>query len=165
MQHKYLATYQDSLGKEDTICYSDGYNLEINIRGINFTSSSFNMMEVENEKDCHLFDIDKNRELKGVFNIKIPLYIYDENNVLTEALLDLTFDYRLNNDISFILTYKENTYSTDRIYDDVESVLMSIQKLLPDNCKLKCCMACRYSTYHPVGNNDFGTLICLKKSV
>lgn len=166
MKHAYQLVFQDKFGIENTICYSDGRDLQMNIRGIDFSASSFNMMSFENINKKHQskFEINKCGDLMGVFIVDIPLYIQRDIDILDQAILKLTFDYTKGNEIHFVLIYDRIILSSDnRIFDDVEGVLMTIQKQLPKNCKLKCCMACRYSSYHPVGNNDFGSLSCFYK--
>ena len=47
-------------------------------------------------------------------------------------------------------------------YGYFEDAIIGIQKKLPENTKIKTCLSCKYSNYHPLGNGMFGGLNCFK---
>lgn len=162
--NQYPTVFEDRFGKEKIICYSDGFNLKLTIREIEFEGISFNMLEKkehDRKKACKKIDIDKFGTILGLFSVRIPLHIADSDE-LTHGVLILNFDYRTGNDITFTFFYEGHIYSSDFKYDFVEDILIEIRRQLPEKCKLHCCMSCQFSSYHPAGNNDFGCLNCFK---
>jgi Cysteine-rich CPCC len=54
------------------------------------------------------------------------------------------------------------TFSIIDTFTDFERMLLALQKSLPDNYQIETCFFCRFSGYHPVGNDNFGALDCFK---
>lgn len=159
---EYPLIYQDSLGKEFITCLSDGHSLQMTIRNVTFNGSSFNMLEPYSEEDIsEQFIYDSNGYLSAVFTIQIPLTIKTDN-ITNAGKLHLCFDYRQGNDISYSFEYEEIKITTERKFGFIEDVLIDLKKHLAITSHLKCCLSCAFSSYHPVGNNDFGGLGCFR---
>ncbi len=56
----------------------------------------------------------------------------------------------------------EETFSIIDTFTDFENMLLALQKSLPKNHQIETCFFCRFSGYHPVGNDNFGALDCFK---
>lgn len=157
--------FTDDYGTNDVLCYSNGYSLQLELRGIRLTGTSFNLLsfsDADRQKALATFVMDKFDTIEGLFCVKLPLSI-QKDTVMTSGVLLLNFDYRNEkNDITFSLEYNNQAYGTTGVFSFVEDILITLQKLLPEGCRLRCCMSCRFSSYHPVGNNDFGALACFR---
>lgn len=158
-------TYTDNNGTDHCTVLSDGYSLQFTLRGISFIGTSFNLLSFSSS-DSQLvkmrFNIDEYETLQGIFVVELPLPIlwYQQETIAT---LKLMFDYRNDpNSIRYVYYYQEHIITSEKQFVFVEDLLLDIQKKLPPNSQLHCCMTCRYSHYHPVGNNDFGGLACFK---
>jgi hypothetical protein len=57
---------------------------------------------------------------------------------------------------------RDNVYSIIDTFTDFENMLLALQKSLPVNYQIETCFFCRFSGYHPVGNDNFGALDCFK---
>jgi hypothetical protein len=58
--------------------------------------------------------------------------------------------------------YNNKTILIDNTYEDYEQMLFDLQINLPQKYKIETCFFCRFSCYHPVGNDNFGALDCFK---
>lgn len=163
MIYEYPTTFEDKFGKESTTCYSDGSLLRMELRGASFEAPAFNLFEL-NPKDqasCqNKFEI-SDGSIQGTFKVEIPIKVLRGHHH-EEAKLNLTFKSQQTSGIEASLSYNKESYSTLKPHEDVEQALMEIQAKLPETDKLKSCISCRFASYHPVGSNDFGALICLE---
>lgn len=163
MQYKYPLIYEDDFGKEQTTCITNGNMLQTTIRGVSFQAHSFNTFEV-NEADLESnpsqFSL-RDDMLSGIFKLDMPSQVIQKDEV-DSAMLHLQFDYTEGNHLYAALNYGGISYSSGNHFEDTESLLLHIQGLLPKGTKFKNCLSCKYSNYHPIGNNDFGSLFCLK---
>ncbi|WP_353242435.1 DUF6304 family protein [Providencia sp.] len=158
-------TYIDSYGSNHTTVTSDGYSLQFTLRGICFIGTAFNLLSfnlLEKQYVERHFDIDEYETLQGLFSVelKLPVMYCQQRDF---ANLKLAFDYCHNrNDITYIFNYQGQALTSEQRFSFIEDLLFDIQQKLPQSTQLHCCMTCRYSHYHPVGNNDFGGLACFK---
>jgi hypothetical protein len=92
-----------------------------------------------------------------------PMRVTYENKVF-EALLTVWMNYDLGiekiRNVKF--KYDNKTILIDDTYEDYERMLFDLQSTLPQKCKIETCFFCRFSCYHPVGNDNFGALDCFK---
>lgn len=163
MIYEYPTTFEDKFGKESTTCHSDGSSLQITLRGVVFEAPAFNLFELnERDKSSYIekFELSDNC-IRGVFKVQIPLKVLNGKHH-EKTSLSLTFNHHTADTTEASLSYNNEVYSTSKPQVDVEQALMDIQARLPKTCKIKSCISCRYSSYHPIGNNDFGSLVCLE---
>ncbi|WP_193015387.1 MULTISPECIES: DUF6304 family protein [Gammaproteobacteria] len=155
----------DSKGAEAGTLMTDGHSLQFILRDVLFNGSSFNLLsfpEIKKEKVIKLFDIDEFDTVQGVFSIEYPITIM-EAGIETIAPIILQFDYTDDrNDISYLFNYHGVSYKSEGLFSFVENALIDLRQRLPNRCQINCCLSCKYSSYHPVGNNDFGDLACFK---
>ncbi len=81
-----------------------------------------------------------------------------------EGLLTVWMNYDLGiekiRNVKF--KYDNKTILIDNTYEDYERMLFDLQLTLPQKYKIETCFFCRFSCYHPVGNDNFGALDCFK---
>jgi hypothetical protein len=53
-------------------------------------------------------------------------------------------------------------FSVIDTFTDFENMLLALHKSLPKNYKIETCFFCRFSSYNPIGNDNFGALDCFK---
>jgi hypothetical protein len=95
----------------------------------------------------HLFDIKVSND-NDFFEAKLSCWINKDFGLQKNKIVELT----LNNEIFSIINNHE----------DFENMLFNLQKSLPSKYKIATCFFCRFSCYHPVGNDNFGVLDCFK---
>jgi hypothetical protein len=92
-----------------------------------------------------------------------PMRVTYENQ-LFEGLLTVWMNYDLGiekiRNVKF--KYNNKTILIDNTYEDYERMLFDLQITLPQKYKIETCFFCRFSCYHPVGNDNFGALDCFK---
>lgn len=171
---QYPTVYKDKNGEITTLFYSDGSSLKIQLRETDFESYSFTDLETK-ETDTSkllLFEFTTNSQIPVLthceFTITIPTSV--DNNTIKEKADLLIYakcctdfgPYKEANTIQLQLKYTNETYYT-KDYDDIETALIQLQLQLPTNRTIMNCLSCKYSNYHPLGNDMFGTLYCFKK--
>jgi hypothetical protein len=57
---------------------------------------------------------------------------------------------------------RDETFSIIDTFTDFENMLLALQKSLPENYQIETCFFCRFSSYFVAGNDNFGTIMCLK---
>ncbi len=94
---------------------------------------------------------------------QFPMRVTYENQVF-EGLLTVWMNYDLGiekiRNVKF--KYDNKTILIDNTYEDYERMLFDLQITLPQKYKIETCFFCRFSGYHPVGNDNFGALDCFK---
>lgn len=159
--------FSDCKGSEAGTLMTDGHLLTFILRDISFTGPSFNLLsfpEINKEEMIGLFDIDEFDTVQGVFSIEYPITIV-EAGLETIAPIILQFDYiNDKNDISYSFNYHDVSYKSEGLFSFAENALIDLRQRLPEHCQINCCLSCKYSSYHPVGNNDFGDLACFKSA-
>lgn len=63
----------------------------------------------------------------------------------------------------FCLVVEDQSYCADNFSTDFESLFLQILKKCQKAYWPRCCFTCQYSDYSPVGNDDFGTMLCYKR--
>jgi Cysteine-rich CPCC len=107
----------------------------------------------ENWKQVNIYNLHQ-------FNIKVR-----NDNEIFDANLScwINKDYGLQESQIVELSLNNETFSIINFHEDFENMLFNLQKSLPPNYKITTCFFCRFSCYHPVGNDNFGALDCFKK--
>jgi putative sterol carrier protein len=92
-----------------------------------------------------------------------PMRVTYENQ-LFEGLLTVWMNYDLGIEKirKVMFKYNNKTILIDNTYEDYERMLFDLQITLPQKYKIETCFFCRFSCYHPVGNDNFGALDCFK---
>lgn len=161
--HTYKLIFEDKFGIETTDCFTDGSLLYTKIRGCLLEGSSFNLFEPKSN-DIDLFK--NNFETRGgciigLFTLLIPFTI-DTDGIEHHTELKLVFDYRKDTHIRISTKYGGINYASANSFGWVEDAMCHLQSLLPKSAHFHCCLSCKYSHYHPIGSNDYGSLLCIK---
>lgn len=165
-------TFEDKGGQEISHFESDGSILKINLRGVDFSGTSFEYLEPSSEqleKGKELFELNQDNELTSCkMLVSIPLRVRCNENLI-ETNLDLEIKIG-DRDSPTTKKFSINLDETDfDIIDDqekamfFESLLISLQKKIPIDYKINSCLFCALSHYSVYGSDNYGTLICYKE--
>lgn len=166
---KYKAIYRDKHGTEISEFQSNGSELKIELRGIEFSGNCFE--ELEGKIDENKFDY---VEYEGVkdrgdltdckFNLEIPLSVVRGEKEINKILqTEVQLGESENYGITIKIESEKEFISTSRSFGYFEDAIIDIQNQLPNEERLKCCLSCKFSHYNPYGNGMFGYLFCFKK--
>ncbi|MCT4615593.1 MAG: DUF6304 family protein [Marinifilaceae bacterium] len=164
---KYKTVYRDKFGSETSEMESNGSELKITLREINFTGRCFELLEGEKIESKFEYDNTANSENIGdltncEFEIKIPIKIWAGK---IDAV-DIKANIRIGNldNYGVLLTMNSILYGDlkSKRHDFFEDALIEIQEQLPETATIQTCLSCKYSHYHPLGNSMFGGLFCFK---
>lgn len=166
---KYPTLYQDKFGKETSEFSSNGSDLYITLRGIEFEGGCFEALEgkidkskfeyVEFQGEENFGDL-KNCKFKVIFPAK---FIVSNEEKIGSLKAEIQLEHKEDYGVKLLFQFKSIQISNSKSYGHFESAIIEIQKKLPNNFKLKNCLSCKYSHYHPLGNGLFGDLYCFKK--
>jgi Cysteine-rich CPCC len=106
----------------------------------------------------------KDTEQEKNFNIGISLINNLEPTNLIPAILTTwrNMDDGIEKFRSIRLVVGKDTYKIHKTYEGFEDLFIDLQNHLPQHHQIETCFFCRFSCYHPVGNDNFGELDCFK---
>ncbi|WP_299312669.1 DUF6304 family protein [uncultured Aquimarina sp.] len=171
---KYSATYQDRRGTETTVIKSDGSDMFLTLRDIDFEGHDFEMFtgEVDNTKFDYAMSADGSGDLTNFkITITIPTLFYNSlsNQTFTENLTVhievgetktlIGLDSEINS-LRLVTSFGE--FKVEKKLEWMEDALIALQNQLPENIYLKTCLSCKYGNYSPFGNGMFGNVYCFK---
>ena len=172
---EYPVTYHDKNGTEKTSIKSDGSNLYMTLRGIDFEGTDFEMLT--GDIDETKFDYEKFADGSGdltnfKLSITMPISLFD-SQTKKSFTAPLTAHIEVGETItvhglesainSLTLTTSFGEFSFEKQLEWFEDALLIIQKKLPEHIYLKTCLSCKYSNYSPYGNGLFGSIYCFKR--
>ncbi len=103
-------------------------------------------------------DVKKKEEEKAC-----PVRVRVDNQTVSATLTTWrNMDWEVEKFRNIQLEIGDEIYSVIDTFTDFENMLIAFQKSLPENYKLEICFFCRFSGYHPIGNDNFGALDCFK---
>lgn len=171
----YPAKYTDNKGEFETTIRNDWKTLRMNLRGVEFSGSSFDYFrpdENELEENLRTFSLDKYKQLSNFkLECEIPVKML-ENNKDSEAVLRIYFEHKIleistgfyDYELKLILNFQGQEFCST-VYGDFEDCFGEIRSQLrkaQNNIALKCCFGCKLSDYSVYGHDVFGSLICFK---
>jgi len=162
---KYTAIYKDKFGEIETEIYSDGSDMYLILRDIKFEGSDFEGLEGDIDKSKFEYTIykDGSGELTNFeLTITIPIDIIWESKEIIGNLIAFVATGNKKSVVRLSLKTEFEIFADEKEYGYFENALIGIQKIMPKNTKIKTCLSCKYSNYHPVGNGMFGGLNCFK---
>lgn len=168
---KYSVKYKDKYGEIKTEIDTDGNTMNLTLRGIEFKGVDFEGLEGKIDESKFEYVIYENGigDLTNFeLTVAIPINIIWNGK---EVIGNITAFVSTGNENSIVrlkLKTEFGIFEDEKEYGYFEDALLGIQKKLPKNTKIKTCLSCKYSNYHPVGNGMFGGLNCfrnLKKDV
>ncbi len=162
----FKTSFTDNSGTDHAEFLSDGSQLYIRLRGINFEGDCFESLEglIDKEKFTYRVYKDGSAELsEGRFLVEIPVLVQINDKYRRNILYA---DVQLSGENYGVFlkleVYNYQSENTKR-FGFFELTLQNLQKQLPKEVKLKTCLFCRFSEYNPFGNGMFGGLSCFKK--
>lgn len=182
----YKVKYRDNRGKEESYLERDSRDYLVTLRGVRFESLDFeifflNVKQARQKNASDKFDLmtwpSKETFSKDLYlfhckiEIEIPVIIQSpEKEIFTKMYLHLNYrEPHAGNEtkLSLQIGYECKEKKFSRIassYDNhcFKEVLSKLQSHLPQDHSIKSCFTCLYSTYHPLGNNCFGDMLCFK---
>lgn len=172
---KYLAKYEDKRGVETTYIKSDGSDMFLTLRGIDFEGSDFDQLTAE-KVDKKKFDFELFTDGSGdltnfKITVTIPVLFYNSQSeeTFTENLIahievgETTTIKELDSEINSLnLTSSFGVFKVKKKLEWMEDALVALQNKLPEHIYLKTCLSCKYSNYSPYGNGMFGSIYCFK---
>jgi hypothetical protein len=103
-------------------------------------------------------DVKKIEEEKA-FQVRLSI---DNQIVMSKLTTWRNMDWDVEKFRNIQIEVRDETYSIIDTFTDFENMLLALQKSMPKNYKIETCFFCRFSSYSVAGNDNFGTLICLK---
>jgi Cysteine-rich CPCC len=103
-------------------------------------------------------DVKKIEEEKS-FQVRVSI---DNQIVMSKLTTWRNMDWDVEKFRNIQIEIKDETYSIIDTFTDFENMLLALQKSMPKNYQIETCFFCRFSSYSVAGNDNFGTLICLK---
>jgi hypothetical protein len=103
-------------------------------------------------------DVKKVEEEKS-YNVRVTI---DNQVVISKLTTWRNMDWEVEKFRNIQIEVKDEVYSIVDTFTDFENMLLALQKSLPKNYKIETCFFCRFSCYHPVGNDNFGALDCFR---
>jgi hypothetical protein len=165
---KYQTIYKDKFGIEKTEIISNGSELNIQLRGLDFSGRCFELLEGKLDKMKFEYEVFNENQVLGDltncnFIVTFPVTFLKHNKEVKEHIqADIVIGERYNYGVKLILKFSEFDILNTNRYDFFEDALINIQDQLPNYMILKTCLSCRYSHYHPLGNAMYGGLFCFK---
>jgi hypothetical protein len=103
-------------------------------------------------------DARKEEESK-VYDVRVRV---DNQLVMSKLTTWRNMDWEIEKFRNIEIEVGEETFSIIDTFTDFENMLLALQKSMPKNYVIETCFFCRFSGYHPVGNDNFGALDCFK---
>jgi Cysteine-rich CPCC len=103
-------------------------------------------------------DARKEEEAK-VFDVRV---IVDNQLIMSKLTTWRNMDWDVEKFRNIELKVGEETFSIIDTFTDFENMLIALKRSLPENYRVETCLFCRFSSYNPVGNDNFGALDCFK---
>jgi len=169
---RFPAIYTDERGQDKTIIESDGTDLFVALRGVNFEwcGDSFWLIDESDPNRLDQFTLENNELRQCQIEFRFPVLLQNDGQV-KEAALHWKIhigvpghQYQNGNrdSLDVMLEYEEKRYRAEGVDGDAESALQRLQQQLPDDVSLNICFDCQYADYNPAGNSQFGFMECFR---
>jgi len=166
---KYPTQYQDRFGKEQAVFQSNGSELKIRLRGIEFEGSCFETLE--GKINLNKFEYDRPKSEDGFadlinceFYLEMPIKIIKSGiETLRVIQAEIQLDKDKNYGVSLTIQINSVPITNSKRFGYFEDALVEIQEQLPKDEQIKSCLSCKFSHYSPFGNGMFGDLYCFSK--
>ncbi|WOX13568.1 DUF6304 family protein [Streptomyces sp. N50] len=165
--------YTDRHGTEAVVFESDGReSIRTTIRGVRFEGSSMDDLgALGGEPPEAPFTFFDGGLCSCLLEWEVPLSVAVEGQGTRTAVLDCAL--RLGDPagpgrgldaetLTTTLRLDGREYRSAEGDDDFEDALNEVQRQLPDGARLRACIACAWSDYHPIGHGLTGDLACFR---
>ncbi|MEV6161467.1 DUF6304 family protein [Streptomyces sp. NPDC052052] len=157
--------YRDRLGSDAVILTTDGQQLRLRIRGIDFEGESFaGLAPVAGTPPAgDLFALVDGVLGDCVLEWDLPLPVLWDG-VVHQAVLNCLLSLRRPDPYLYLeLQFGGAAYGSHRAESDFASALATIQRALPSGVRLQTCIACAFSDYFPAPERGLsGGLACFR---
>ncbi|MFJ9636334.1 DUF6304 family protein [Streptomyces sp. NPDC101178] len=157
--------YRDRGGSEAVVLTTDGQQLRIRIRGVDFEGESFDGLAPVpgTTPESGMFALADGALTDCVLEWDLPLPVRVEG-ILRQATLGCLLSLRrADPDLYLTLHLDGAVYESARAESDFAAALAAIQRVLPDGVQLQTCIACAFSDYFPAaGRGLSGGLACFR---
>jgi hypothetical protein len=172
MSEAYAAVYEDARGRESTVIHNDGRLLRLNLRGIDFEGRDFDGLSPahgSSEDASLLFTLQHGDLCACKLEWSMPLRL-EHDGVEVPGVLSVTLELgeplpngRTSAEIlSLSLHSLAGSASSSGLTGWFEDELLEIVGALGDSVRVRACITCAFSDYHPAGHGLFGGLACFR---
>ncbi|MGW1213942.1 DUF6304 family protein [Streptomyces sp. NPDC002499] len=165
--------YTDRHGSEDIVFESDGRDvIRTTIRGVLFESDSVaDLGALSGEPPEQAFSFLDGGLCECLLEWEVPMPVEVRGSGVRPAVLHCSL--RLGapagpgkgldaETLTTTLRLDGHEYRNANGQDDFEDALHEVQRQLPRAARLKACVSCAWSDYHPVGHSLMGGLACFR---
>ncbi|MFD7864822.1 DUF6304 family protein [Streptomyces sp. NPDC057682] len=157
--------YRDRQGSDAVILTTDGQQLRLRIRGVDFEGGSFDALRpvVGVAGESGVFTLADGALDDCLLEWDLPFPVTSEGEVHQATLSCLLSLRRPEPYLSLELRYGGAAFRSHRAESDFASALATIQRALPPGIRLQTCIACAFSDYFPApGRGLSGGLACFR---
>ncbi|MEU8565924.1 DUF6304 family protein [Streptomyces cyaneofuscatus] len=157
--------YRDRGGSESVVLTTDGQQLRIRIRGVDFEGESFDDLAPVSgtPPESGMFALADGALTDCVLEWDLPLPVLVDGTLRQATLGCLLSLRRVDPDLYLTLHLDGAAYESARAESDFAAALTAIQRILPDGIQLQTCIACAFSDYFPApGRGLSGGLACFR---
>lgn len=164
-EESWAGWYRDGHGSEAVTLTTDGQQIRIRIRDIDFAGESFDGLGpvAGVPPEGGMFDLVDGSLSDCVLEWDIEVPVMTPDAVRRTTLSCLLSLRRADPDLSLALHLDGAVYESARAESDFAAALAAIQRILPPGTRLGTCIACAFSDYFPAsGRGLSGTLACFR---
>ncbi|MET7497970.1 DUF6304 family protein [Streptomyces sp900116325] len=158
--------YRDRQGSEAFILTTDGQQLRIRVRGVDFEGESFDDLApmAGMPPESGMFALADGALTDCVLEWDLPLPVVADGKVHQATLSCLLSLRRPEADLHLELHFGGAVYGSRRAECDFATALAMIQRSLPPGVRLQSCIACAFSDYFPATTDRglSGGLACFR---
>ncbi|MFF3995287.1 DUF6304 family protein [Streptomyces cyaneofuscatus] len=157
--------YRDRGGSESVVLTTDGQQIRIRIRGVDFEGESFDDLAPVSgtPPESGMFALADGALTDCVLEWDLPLPVLVDGALRQATLGCLLSLRRVDPDLYLTLHLDGAAYESARAESDFAAALTAIQRVLPDGIQLQTCIACAFSDYFPApGRGLSGGLACFR---
>ncbi|WP_030087154.1 DUF6304 family protein [Streptomyces baarnensis] len=157
--------YRDAKGSDAVVLTTDGQQLRIRIRGVDFEGESFDGLGpvVGTPPESGTFALADGVLTDCVLEWDLPLPVLVAGALRHATLSCLLSLRRTDPDLHLALHLDGAVYESARAERDFAVALAAVQRILPDGVRIQTCIACAFSDYFPApGRGLSGGLACFR---
>lgn len=157
--------YRDTKGSDAVVLTTDGRQLRIRIRGVDFEGESFDDLEpvAGMPPVSGMFAFAGGALTDCVLEWDLPLPVLVAGTLRHATLSCLLSLRRVDPDLHLALHLDGAVYESARAERDFNAALTAVQRILPDGVRIQTCIACAFSDYFPApGRGLSGGLACFR---
>lgn len=157
--------YRDTKGSDAVVLTTDGRQLRIRIRGVDFEGESFDDLGpvAGLPPESGMFALADGALTDCVLEWDLPLPVLVAGTLRHATLSCLLSLRRVDPDLHLALHLDGAVYESARAERDFNAALAAVQRILPDGVRIQTCVACAFSDYFPApGRGLSGGLACFR---